>query len=231
MLVIIFLATSPINAQYFLKPFDHLTKKMPAYITLETGEEIECNIRKIKLARKGLIKELQVKVNGKKVTYAMEDIKHAYLPQSSFDSFLKDLDFINDATQWVESDLDSERLKEGYAFFEKIDIILKGDERKLLMQNLNPFPNTRVKVYHDPQAGEKGGMRLGGIKVVKSLESNYYVSKDGAIAKRLRSKDFKKQFGDLLGDCRSVKSKYGKKVRWKNFEKAVQAYNTDCSKK
>lgn len=217
-----------VHAQKFLKPFDIISKKKTSYITLESGEEIECQVKKIKRAKKGLIKEIKVTVNGEKRTFSMEEIKHAYFPQSDLDGFLKFDDMLTDATQWGETSYESDRLKDGYALFEKIDIVIKGDERKLLMQLLNPFPGNRIKVYHDPQAADKGGMRLGGFKVTKSLESNYYVSKDNAVAARLRDKDYKKQFDSLMGDCSSVKSEFGKKIKWKQFEKAVFAYNNNC---
>lgn len=222
------LCISTVDAQKFLAPFDGISKKKTSYITLETGEEIECNLKKIKRAKKGLIKEVIVKVDGKKVSYPAEDIKHAYFPQSGLDKFAKFDSFMTDATQWGETSYEAERLKDGYALFQKIDIIVKGDERKLLMQLLNPFPGNRVKVYHDPGAAEKGGMKIGGIKVKKSLESNYYVSKDDKIAARLRDKDYKKQFDDLFGDCSMMKKEYGKKKSWKKFEEAVFAYNGEC---
>ena len=218
------------DAQKMLKPFDSVSKKKTSYITLESGEEIECQVKKIKRAKKGLIKEIEVKVDGEKVKYPVEDIKQAYFPQSGWDKMLKFDDLITDPTQWNDSNFDQERLKDGYALFEKIDIVVKGEERKLLMQLLNPFPNTRVKVYHDPQAGERGGMRVGGLKVTKSLESNYYISKDGAIAERLRDKDYKKEFDALFGDCRETKKDFGKKVSWKKFEDALFSYNKSCSK-
>jgi len=216
-----------LNAQ-FLSPFDGISKKKDSYITLESGEEIVCNVKKLKRAKKGLIKELVVKVDGKKRTLKMEDVKFAYFPQSGFDKLEKAILKSQDATQWAESNYETDRLKEGYALFEKIDIILKGDERKLLMQLLNPFPGVRVKIYHDPQAGERGGASMYGIKVQKSLESNYYVSKDGEIAKRLRKKDYKKRFDSLFGDCRMMNKEYGKKKSWRKFEEAVFAYNESC---
>ena len=220
---------SDATAQGFLKPFDVVSKKKTAYLTLETGEEIECNIKKLKRAKKGLIKEIVVKIDGEKKTYKMEEIKFAYFPQSNWDKLIKFDDMLTDATQWEgDSPYELDRLKDGYAYFEKIDIILKGDERKLLMQQLNPYPGTRVKIYHDPQAGEKGGLSVGAIKVAKSQESNYYVSKDGEIADRLRKKDYKKSFKDLLGDCRKVEKEFGKKKKWSKFEDAIIMYNTEC---
>lgn len=216
-------------AQGFLKPFTSISKKKTTYLTLENGEEVEGNIKKFKLAKKGLIKELHMVVNDEKVVYPVDDIKTAYFPQSGLDKLTKAMDFMDDATQWDDGDplYENDRLKDGYAYYEKIDISLKGDDRKLLMQLLNPFAKNRIKVYHDPTAGEKGGMRVGGIKVQESQASNYYISKDGGQAARLRKKDYKKQFDDLLGDCRSIKKTYGK-MKWKNFEDAVMEYNATC---
>ncbi len=224
-LAILLCSLPSLKAQKFLKPFDSISKKKTSFITLENGEEIEGKVKKIKRAKKGLIKEVVVEVDGEKTTYPVEEIKHAYFPQSGLDKFLKFDDFVTDATQWNESSYNADRLKDGYALFEKIDITIKGDDRKLLMQLLNPFPGNKIKVYHDPQAGEKGGMRVGGFKVTKSLESNYYVSKDGEIASRLRDKDYKKQFDDLFGDCRMVEKEYGKKKSWKKFDVTVFDYN------
>jgi len=213
----------------FVKPFDLISKKKTSYVTLEDGTVLEGTIKKLKYSKKGLIKEFSIKIDGKKRKLKMEEVKFAYFPQNALDKLAKAMDFMDDATLWAESSYEAERLKDGYAYFEKIDIILKGEERKLLMQLLNPFPNNRIKVYYDPQAGERGGMRMGGIKVVKSQPSNYYVGKDGEIAKRLRKKDYDDQYEDLFGDCRTVNKKY-EKMKWKEFEDAVTEYNSTCIK-
>lgn len=227
--VLVFTTIHEVAGQSFLKPFSSVSKKKTAYVTLETGEEVEGNIQKLKLAKKGLIKELHMTVNDEKVVYVMDDISTAYFPQSGLDKLTKGMAFMYDATQWDDEDplYEMDRLQDGYAYYEKIDMELKGEDRKLLMQLLNPFPNNRIKVYHDPAAGEKGGMRVGGIKVQESQASNYYISKDGKKAARLRKQDYTKQFDELLGDCRSIKKNYNK-MKWKNFEDAVMEYNANC---
>lgn len=220
---------SSTNAQKLLKPFDTVSHKKTSYIYMENGKEIQGTVKKLK-RKKGLVREINIKnAKGKKVTVPIEDIKYAYLPQSGLDKFMKFDEFIGDATMWEDGLYDKERIKAGYAYFEKAEVMVKKKKRTMLVQLLNPGLCSRVKVYHDPIAKEAMGVGVAGFKVAGGGDKSYYISKDGAVATKLLKKRYKKSFGDLFGDCKTVKSKFGK-AQWSKFEEALFLYNQTCEK-
>ena len=225
----VFAVSTSLISQKLLKPFESVSKKKTSYIIKEDGTEIQGEVKKLK-RKKGLIKEINIKgENGKKVTIPIEDIKYAYLPQSGWDKFMKMDDFLVDATQWEDGLYDSERLKEGYALFEKAEVIVKKKKRVLLMQLLNPHGCDRVKVYHNPFATETGGLAFGGVQVTGGKDKSYYISLDDDTSFKLGKKKYKKMFDKVFPDCKDVKEEYGKKS-WNKFEQAVFAYNKTCKK-
>jgi nitrate reductase beta subunit len=63
------------------------------------------------------------------------------------------MEVASDAQKGSNDELNQERLKEGYVYFENANLqIKKGRQMELLMQLLNPTFSKQVKVYHDPMA-------------------------------------------------------------------------------
>lgn len=227
--IFIFAMSTSLISQKLLKPFETVSHKKTSYIVKEDGTEIQGQVKKLK-RKKGLIKEINIKgEDGKKVTIPIEDIKYAYLPQSGWDKLMKADDFLTDATQWEDGLYDNARLKEGYALFEKAEVIVKKKKRVLLMQLLNPHGCDRVKVYHNPFATETSGLGIGGIQVTGGKDKSYYISVEDATSFKLGKKKYKKMFDEVFADCEAVKKEFGKKG-WNKFEKALFAYNKTCKK-
>ncbi len=220
-----------LQAQELLQPFYSISHKKTTYVTMEDGKEIEGNVKSLD-RKKGLIEEVKIKTSEGKQKIDAAKIKYAYFPQSGWDKYAKAVDFMSDAQQWGKMDeFDNERLKDGYAYFELADVQVKKKERKLLMQLLNPGSCTRIKVYHDPFAGETASLGVAGIKVAGGDAKSYYVSKDGEVAYKLKKKDYAEMFEKLFGDCAEVKEKHGEKARWSDFVEAIFAYNQACANK
>lgn len=215
------------NAQEFLRPFNQVSTGKNAYITFEDGTELEIPIKRIKY-KKGLIKGFSIKdENNNKKEIPIERIKFAYLPQSGFDKFTKITDFPHDATQWGKGLYDEKRFKKGYAYFEKVTVMVKKEKMTLLLQLLNPTNTSRIKVFKDMRAAESGGFGINGMQVSKSIDRSFYIQKDDAIVVRLKKSDFKEEFGNLFGDCNTFMSQY-KKPKWKKFEEMIFFYNEKC---
>ncbi len=218
-----------LNAQKFLKPFESISHKKITYIVKEDGSEIQGTVKKVK-RKKGLIKEINIKnKKGEKLTIPIEDIKYAYLPQSGWDKFMKADDFITDATQWEDGLYDKDRIKKGYAYFEKAEVKVKKKKMTLLMQLLNPGICSRMKVYHNPFAGETAGLGVAGVQVAGGKDKSYYVQLDNDTAFKVSKGKYKKTFADIFGSCKKVMKQYSK-AKWSKFEEAAFKYNTECKK-
>ena len=227
LLVLCFVATTTVSAQKFLKPFETISHKKTTYIIKEDGTEIEGKVKKLK-RKKGLIKEVNIKLeDGTKMTIPIEDIKYAYFPQSGWDKLTKLDDFLGDATQWGDGLYDNDRLKDGYALFEKAEVTVKKKNHVLLMQLLNPHGCNRVKFYHNPYATETSSLGVAGIKVAGGNDRSYYVRVDDGISFKLGKKKYKKMFDQIFPDCKEVKDAYGKKS-WGKLEEASFTYNKTC---
>lgn len=216
-----------INAQEFLRPFGVISTKKNSYITFEDGTELETPVKRVKY-KKGLIKSFSIKdESNNKKEVPIKNVKHVYLPQSNFDKLSKIGDFSNDATQWGRGLYDAERIKKGYAYFEKVPVIIKKDKMTLLLQLLNPSNTSRIKVFKDMRSGEAGGFGVQGLQVSKSIDRAFYIQKDGNTVVRLRKGDFRDEFKNLFGDCPEFMNKY-KKPKWKLFEEMIFYYNEKC---
>lgn len=112
-LAIFLVVNSIAHAQSFMEGFDRFSSKKPAYLTLQNGQKVEGTIEDLD-RKKGNISEITLKVNGKKKTFAPEEIKEMYLPASGLDKFSKQMEVGTN----LSKDLKNERVSEGYGYFE-----------------------------------------------------------------------------------------------------------------
>jgi len=222
------LSTFTLQAQDFLRPFEMISHKKPTYVTMEDGKEIEGTVKKLD-RKKGLIEEVKMKIGDEKKTFNTEDIKFAYFPQSGLDKMAKFFDFVDDVQQWEKGLYDMERLKDGYAYFEKAEVMVKKKQRTLLMQLVNPTSCEVIKVYHNPYATETTGIAVKGFKVAGGDDKSYYISKNGEVAYKFSKKNFRQDFETFFGDCPEIVEKYGK-AKWRSFQEIIFAYNEACKK-
>jgi hypothetical protein len=218
-----------LNAQSFLTPYEGFSTKKTTYITMKDGSEIEGNFRNIK-RKKGLIELVMIKVDGKVQKIPSDDIQHMYVPASGLGKMAVSLDQAFDAQQWESDDIEQERMKDGYAYFEFSEMIHKGKDYAVLLQLVNPGFANGIRVYHDPFAGETASAGIGGIKVAGGNEKSYYVKKGEDKAYRLKKKDYDDDFEKLFGDCEAVTSMVEDgDPRWSDFAKHAYAY-LSCAK-
>ncbi|MBK7410808.1 MAG: hypothetical protein IPJ40_23785 [Saprospirales bacterium] len=227
--MVMLFATQLVFGQVFSPPAEGFSRKKPAYVTLEDGTEVTGTIDKLK-RKKGLISNIIIeKESGEALDYTPDQVKFMYLPQSGLDKLGKGLDFLNDATKWNRDDLDAAKIKDGYAYFEKADVMVKKKKMPLMMQLLNPSFSGKVRVYHDPYAAETTQVSVGGIGVAGGDDKSYYVKKGDGVAFKLEKKNFEDEFAKLFGDCDSIKKAYGKKPKWKDIEAIAYKHATECN--
>lgn len=217
--------------QYFSKPMELFSVKKTSYLTLSDGSEIEGTLKRLK-RKKGLIESVKIKNgDGEVVEFPAADIAQMYLPESAINAMGSILDEAFDATQWDNSSLNAEYLKDGYAFFEATNTqIRKKKEGIVLLQLLNPAFSSKVKVYHDPFAAETNSLSLGGIEVAGGVDKSYFVKKGDEKAERVMKKNYEDYEKMLYGDCQKMKNylKKQKRLSWSDFPEHVFTYAKDC---
>jgi len=229
MLTLAFVSTS-LFGQDFLEGAHTFSKKKEAYLTLADGTEVVGFIKDID-RKKGLIKEIKLKVDGKKIKYKPEEVKSMYIAPSGFDKFSSAYSKIaNPDIQDLTKDrtLNNERIKEGYVFFETVEVKIKKKTRTLLMQLVNPGYDQKIRVYFDPHASESMGLGIGGINVAGGHAKSYYVKKGNEIAYKLKKKTYKKQWENIFDGCRGIKKAFKGKMSWKDLSKQIYHYTTEC---
>lgn len=216
------------SKKYFSDPVEVFSKKKTAYITLSNGDEIQGTIKKLKRT-KGLFNEVRLTINGKVKNIDAADIQSMYLPQSNWDKFATGFVTLGDATRWT-SNLNQERLKDGYAYFEKTEVNYRKKKTDvLLLQLLNPAFTNIVKIYHDPLAMETGGLSVGGIQVSGGDDKSYFLKQGDAVAYRLKKKNLDDNESKIFSDCKDVhKEVAGKRMTWGEFPKALYEYSAAC---
>ena len=227
MTALLVLFTASAFGQYFSSPVEVFSKKKPSYITLKSGKTIEGNIKTYKL-KKGLIKEITLKVDGKKKTYTPEDIASMYLPQSGLDKLGKAMDKMYDATQWESEDINAEYMKDGYAYFEQATVQLKKKKIEALLQMVNTSFNNQVKVFTDPWARETASASVGGIQVAGGLEKSYWVKVGDDVCFKLKKKNYPEDLDKVFAKCGDFKSEVPAKPKWADFPELLLKYSKSC---
>ncbi|NNE29343.1 MAG: hypothetical protein HKN16_06890 [Saprospiraceae bacterium] len=150
-----------------------------------------------------------------------------YLPASGWDKMGSSLGFLSDASRWDNDDLDQDKIARGYVYIESSDVMVKKKRMQLLVQLLNPHFSQKIKVYHDPLAGETASIGIAGVKVAGGLDKSYYVKKESAkAAVRLKKKDYSDEFRGFYSSCKTVSKM---EPKWKEFATHVHAYATKCN--
>ena len=214
-------------AQELLPPVFTYSHKKTSYITLNDGSTLEGVIKDLD-RKKGIIEEVKLEMgDGKKRKIKPEEIKHMYLPSSGFEKFANSMSFLSDATKWDNDDLDQALFGQGYTYIESSKVMVKKKQLTLLVQLLNPHFSGKIKVYHDPLAGETASLGVGGIKVAGGLDKSYYVKKEGKpAAVRLKKKNYDEEFKGFYGSCSKVAKMNPK---WSDFATHVYTYAKECN--
>jgi hypothetical protein len=229
-LLILFLSvTNFLGAQDFLDGAFTFSSKKESYITLQDGKELIGFIDDID-RKKGLIEEITIiDTNKKKITLKPEDVKHMYIAPSGFDKLARADRLMSDATKWNDDkSAHANHIKDGYVFFETVDVMIKKKKMTLLLQLLNPGFARNIKVYFDPYAGETASIGFGGIKVAGGDAKSYYFKKGDNVAFRMEKKNYDEEFENLYGDCPELKKTFIKDLGWSRVEKHVFHHSEKC---
>lgn len=224
-----------LTAQKFSLPLEGFSMKKAAYLTMEDGTIFEGTLNGLKRT-KGLIKTVKMKdEKGEKIKIDPSKINFMYLAPSDLAKFGTALDQAYDINKWdkeANSTIDSKLMKEGYVYFEKVLTQVKKKKKDLMLQVINPSFSSKIKVYHDPFAGETMSVGIGNFTLAGGLDKSYYIKKEGEdTAYRLLKKNYKEEFEAIFGDCEAFMTKYADKISWSKFETHVYEYTQMMAEK
>lgn len=224
-----FFSSQIASAQTFTRGVDLFSKKKTSYLTLASGEEIEGNIKKI-IRKKGNIKSINITLpDGSVGEYTPDQIQNAFLPRSGFEKFVNSIDDAYNVTTWEEDSPEGERIKDGYAYMQTEEVLVKKKKMMLLMQVVNPHFNKAITVYHDPMARETASVGVGGFTVAGGIDKSYYIKKNGDdTVVRLKKKDYDEEYEGFFGDC-DIKPEDSRRIKWSDFAEHVFIYTTKCA--
>ncbi len=229
-LFILFLSvTNILVAQDFLDGAFTFSSKKESYITLQDGKELIGFIDDID-RKKGLIEEITIiDAEKKKIKLKPEEVKHMYIAPSGFDKLARADRLLSNATKWDDDkSAHASHIKEGYVYFETVNVMIKKKQMTLLLQLLNPGFARNIKVYFDPLAGETASIGFGGITVAGGDAKSYYFKKGDNVAFRMHKKNYDEEFENLYGDCPELKKTFIKDMGWSRVEKHVFHHSEKC---
>lgn len=140
------------------------------------------------------------------------------------DNFGNVVDKMIDMQCWGEEEVEDEFIKEGYFYFENVEVLVKKKKCILLMQLLNLYFSFKVKIYYDLFVKEIIFLGVGGLMMVGGDEKFYYVQFGEDIVFKLEKKYYCKCFEGFYKDCFDVVSKYGENIQWGNLVEYVIVY-------
>ena len=216
--------------QNFLDGNFTFSKKKESYITLADGTELKGTIQNID-RKKGLIEEIKIKDGkGKKIKLKPEEVKFMYIAPSNYDKFSNAYSKLDDMSELAKDrSLNQSYIKDGYAYFESTEVMIKKKKMTLLLQLLNPGFGSKIKVYFDPYAKETMSVGIAGMKVAGGNAKSYYFKKGDNVAFRMFKKNYEEEINNLYGDCPDLKKEFNKKMGWVYVEKHIFFYDQNCN--
>lgn len=223
-----FLCGGLIFSQEFLQPSGTFSHKEVVYITLLDGKELQGTVHDID-RKKGLIEEIVIRDGkDKKVKLKPEEVKFMYLMPSGLEKISNAIEATTEVNNYTDTRLNNALLGKGYVYFENVPVMIKKKRYTMLMQLLNPNFSSKIKIYDNPRAKETTSIGIGPLKVAGGIDKSYFISKNNEVAYKIEKSDYKDVFTPLFQSCSTVYEKYKADVVWRDLEKHVYDYTTEC---
>lgn len=223
------------EAQQLVTPAYSFSRSKTSYITLKNGKKLTGYAKKVHVT-KGLIEKIKFEdLASDKSWIEADEIKFMYLPVTGLEKLNQMFDFGTDMQRWDDPAIESDLLKDGYAYYENAMVKVKKKKKpeELLMQLLNPTFSNVVKIYNDPRAGETTSAGVAGIKMVGGDAKSYYVMKGNEPAYKVTKAKYKKEeFSELWDNCGKefIKLYAEEKVKWTDLSLHAIDYSKCVSK-
>lgn len=223
-LMLFFAGVFSMQAQQLLPGSNDFDTNRTAYITMEDGTMIVSD--NFSIDRKdGIVKFISVKPEGQGMSrYMVHQVKEMYLPVKNSGSAVDSRRFVSNTASFNAPGFKNELFADGYVYFEKSDVDMRGKTRPMLLQLLNPGFSKQIKVYLDPWVSDENllvyNKNLNGV----ADQMSYYVKDGNFPAFKLGENAYKDNFIALFGECDKMISK--KQIaQWSNFGRDVFEYS------
>lgn len=219
------LSITEASSQFFVQKLQQINIKgaEEAYVVIDTGDTIRGNISQVSY-NNDLIKRLNFRSNGDKISVDVDDIKvFALIP-------LEDSGFDDTALGPIISGVKNKEFLEvlpqdGWLFYERIRVPGR-QERYQLAQLLNPGFDTKIKVYAHPEAENDGFTKVSGLTVGGLRDNIHYISVAGDAVFEFKNSQYrKKSLEQIFNHCPDLRNK---KLKWKEFAKDVFLHFQKC---
>ena len=207
--------------QGFVTPLSSLSGD--AQLTTVNMETINGKITAALIGMKGLVSLTIKDHNGNKHRMKAAQIQNL---RTKIDGLAK-LEMLNEKTKNLERLFEadfSEITDRKYAYYEQVKV--RGKDRYVLTQLLNPGFNKKIRVYDKPGA-KTGETSVNGIAVSGGSAKAYYVKKGGKTYEITRLKYRKGQFKELFGDCPGM-IRFYRVPEFAMFAEHVLYYQMNC---
>ncbi len=217
-------------AQSFVQPLDNLSPMFGnVAIALDTkGNEIEGKLSGGTMVM-GHLKSFTLKLDdGSKRKFKSEEVKLLKVKASGYVKFMMVTESLGSVKKMSNTNYDEISNKD-WLIFEQALINRKKDKPRLL-QLLNPGFDSKIKVFVDPTATETAGVGIGGVKISGGEDKSFLLVKDQTKAVKIKKKKYKKEFGNLFGDCNQMMELFGgSKTKFRDMAGHVYAYDQSCN--
>jgi hypothetical protein len=212
-------------AQEFIPAIERFSSKKESFLVTTKGDTTKFFIDDLD-RKKGLIVNVTGKgADGKKFEYKAEDVKFMALAPSDYAKFAA----FNEGTSSIAraNKTDFKQINRDLVFF--YQEFLDDKKRTVLVQQINPGFDSKVRVYDDPFAAQTAGVALGGIQMTGGNDKSFYVNYNGKTF-RLFKNNYGKMFTEFFGNCPEVKQQY-KNAAWRDFAEHLYLYEKACQGK
>ena len=222
---LVLLTTSQAFSQEFLPAIERFSSKKESFLVTSKGDTTKFFLDDLD-RKKGLIVNVAGRTaDGKKFEHKAEDVTFMALAPSDYAKFAA---FSEGSASVIRaSKTDFKQINRDLIFF--YQEYLDDKQRTVLVQQINPGFDSKLRVYDDPFAAQTAGIGVGGMQMTGGMDKSFYVNYKGKTF-RMYKRDYDRMFPEFFGNCPNLKAQY-KNAAWRDFAEHLYFYEQTCATK
>jgi hypothetical protein len=222
---LVLLSTSQAFSQEFLPAIERFSSKKESFLVTSKGDTTKFFLDDLD-RKKGLIVNVAGRTtDGKTFEHKAEDVTFMALAPSDYAKFAA---FSEGSSSVLRaSKTDFKQINRDLIFF--YQEYLDDKQRTVLVQQVNPGFDSRLRVYDDPFAAQTAGIGVAGMQMTGGQDKSYYVNYNGKTF-RMYKRDYDRLFTEFFGKCPDVMTGF-KNHAWRDFASHLFIYEQNCAAK